>query len=165
MPHSFIPPVPRCHSMVSSGSCGSVWDSSSLMVVLGAAQVSCLPSASSCLLPLLGFLSSHALLDWDRGTPDCQANRGPEALTAPGCVRPTHLPIPLPGSDFLLKWCVSDLQIWELTHVPPLGGIPLVSSRWQVDGAASEGDRTGSPEQRRAVHTTCPLKPSQAPGL
>lgn len=116
--HSLIPPVPRCQAMVSSVSCRSVWDPSSPMVVLGAAQVSCLTSPSSCLLPLLGFLYSiHALLDWDKGTADCQANRGPEAVTAGGCVRPTHLPIPLQSSDFL-TWCVSDLQIWELTHAP-----------------------------------------------
>ena len=50
-----------------------------------------LTSPSPCLLPLLGFLSIQGLLDLFRGTLDCQANRGPEAVTDPSFVRPTPL--------------------------------------------------------------------------
>ena len=71
----------------------------------GAANISCLTSPSPCLLPLLGFLSIQGLLDLFRGTLDCQANRGPEAVMAPGCVRPSPLMTPFARLWFSYLFC------------------------------------------------------------
>ena len=126
-----------------------------LQVCVGLHQPDGWAGCSQVLLPHISFFLSprslgsplySCITSLVRGTLVYQSTRGPEAVTAPGCVRPTPLMMPFEHSDFLtwLWLTCRSLQLTQVhSHQPFLMGNfvenPAGGSRW----SCLQGDRPG----------------------